>query len=716
MYVRPTEPKTKMSAPLTPSGNAPTGNAPTGTPRKTVRFNLNGMDKVASTYRRAQTEFHRFSSEPAPDIPSVETVATSHTYSNAGDNDGLIDVEGDERESNDEEPDYVPSYEDYTEKVAPHLVRYRVKKTEIDEELQLQLAKLDEEYLDAMPCIPQTEKGKSQWKLGNRITYDAFKNLVDADQRLLFEEVRLAVLMNLSSRIVVTDVHHIAKKTNRSLSDLELWTEHMGQAMVANAEAYIKVKDGMSQNVRDWGLRTHDLNIKIGELQLAADDATAQVTEHAEAMVAMNIQRMKDRAKIIDLRKQLAASKGPAAPAENSTASIANNPAPESGEVGDPAVTTTGDNNAAPGGHPDDDDSSSDEDAGRGPLAGLPRSERQGTPGTTYTEYSEGGTRRQVKRSAKVPDPPAWHNDPEVDKNTYRVWRRKLENKLTTNADHYSTDAARQGAIEGYVDGPAANALAHYLDKDHPDRITTSAGLLAWLDNEFFNPHEKADAKVKFRTGLMMKNSDVFASYRNSFVATAGAIHLPKGEWKEEIHDRLADVPRLRNPLSVTFLDETKTFEDYCRLAQQLDADQRRQQLLRKKEDKPKDSTGGSRPPRNTNNQGTTTAAANPSTGRTTGLTRPARADDGTNKNAMEIAVSHGVSQKDLAARVEKNLCYNCGEDGHISKECPKRIAEREARRRAQISALDDAYAASTASNAAKLVVETGNTTAQGKN
>lgn len=64
-----------------------------------------------------------------------------------------------------------------------------------------------------MPWIPQTDKGRSQWTLDNRITYDAFKTLSNADQRLLFEEVRLAVLMNLSSRIVITDVHHIAKNT-----------------------------------------------------------------------------------------------------------------------------------------------------------------------------------------------------------------------------------------------------------------------------------------------------------------------------------------------------------------------------------------------------------------------------------------------------------------------------------------------------------------------
>lgn len=122
-----------MSTPTTPSGNA---TAPSGTPRKTVRFNLNGMDKVTASFKRAPTEFHRFSSEPAPEIPSVEEVATSHTYSNAGDETELISLNGEDDHGSDD-PEYIPSYEDYTEKVAPQLVRYRVKKSEIDEELQI---------------------------------------------------------------------------------------------------------------------------------------------------------------------------------------------------------------------------------------------------------------------------------------------------------------------------------------------------------------------------------------------------------------------------------------------------------------------------------------------------------------------------------------------------------------------------------------------------
>lgn len=692
--------------------NEPSGN------KKTVRFNLNGLDQVLpAASKRAQTEFHRVSSEPARIIPSIEQIASSHTASVAdGDNDGNEneEEEGDNANDTEDATTYIPSFEDYNKEVAPNLTRYRVKKTEIDEELLIQLEKLEEEFDGVMPCVPQTEKGRSVWKLGTRISYEQFKQLAVADQRLLFDELRLAMLMNLSSRIVINDIHNIAKKTNRSLSELELWAEHMGQEMIDNFNAYTDIKTQLSDGLREWSDCIHGLNVRIGELQIAADDATTEAKDHAEAMVALNIQRMKDRAKIIDLKKQLAEAQ--AASGNNSRAtptiqrpagvSPVDTPGTAPGPVG------TGDDPNNP------DDSSSDDDAL--PIGGPPRSDRQGTPGTTYTEYSEGGTRRQVKRSAKVPDPPAWHNDPTVDRQTYRVWRRKLTNKLTNNADHYGTDAARQGAIEGFLDGPAANALAPYLDEDHPDRIATSDGLLTWLDNEFFNPHEKADAKVEWRTGMMMKTSDAFNTYRNKFVATAGTIHLPKGEWKEEMHDRLSEVPRLRNQLTTTYLDPNKTFEDYCLLAQQLDADQRRQQLLRKKDDKPKDTpAGGSRNTRNDNKPATTptTGNANRSGGGSRPTTRlSSSAGNAMTANAMEIAASNGVSQKDLASRVENNLCYHCGGDGHISKYCPQRAAQREEHRRAQVAAVEAAYTAKVNSNTSKLDMGVNGGTTQGKN
>lgn len=86
-----------------------------------------------------------------------------------------------------------------------------------------------------------------------------------------------------------------------------------------------------------------------------------------------------------------------------------------------------------------------------------------------------------------------------------------------------------------------------------------------------------------------MKNKDSSQEFRNAFVGSAGETYLKKTKWKAELHDKFADVPRLRNQLVKEYLNKTVTFEAYCQIAQQMALDQERTFTLRTKKPEPTD-------------------------------------------------------------------------------------------------------------------------------
>lgn len=321
-------------------------------------------------------------------------------------------------------------------------------------------------------------------------------------------------------------------------------------------------------------------------------------------------------------------------------------------------------------------------------IADLIIDRRRQRDGTPNTNASFGGG---DKRSAKYTDPPVWTNNPTLDDIPFKVWLRRLTNKLDANADHWPTERLKLGYVEGKLGGDIATAVAPYLEEGHPDRIETTAQLLTWLNNECDNPNKKIIAKEKYRK-LMMKNSDSFQEFRNRYVGLAGETHLKKTDWKAELHDKMADVPRLRNQLVKEYLNPQTSFEDYCLVAQQVALDQERTDTLRSK---PKDADRPKAVP--------TAPKANRS--RAQGDTR---GTSSTGNPWTDRAQRNNLTKDELIKRSTEGLCYNCGQKGHLSRDCPTASATpggNTTARTARIEAIEKAFA-DAASNKAKLDAE----------
>ena len=272
-------------------------------------------------------------------------------------------------------------------------------------------------------------------------------------------------------------------------------------------------------------------------------------------------------------------------------------------------------------------------------------------------------TTTEGKRSAKIPDPAVFDNSTDDDNGaTFDAWYNAMNDKLSVNADHFSSDQARLAYIKGRLGKEVMTSLLPHLSPDFPEQITTSEDLLKHLRLEYTDPNKEAHARAEWKALDMKASGEDFVTFKNRFVRLAGQNKIPRSQWKEEFKNVVT--PRFKYALINQFLDPAMSFNDLVKRGQEIafdfkkDAEASKKKEAEKKASQPKKKEAFTR---STNNKD---SAAKPDS------TRPRRTE---------------LSREELKKYIAEGRCFGCHQTGHTKKECPNK-ADTQAAREARIN------------------------------
>lgn len=249
------------------------------------------------------------------------------------------------------------------------------------------------------------------------------------------------------------------------------------------------------------------------------------------------------------------------------------------------------------------------------------------------------------KRSVKLPDPPIFYNEDKKDTMKFEVWHRQMRKKLSVNHDHFVDDDAKQAYIESRLGGKAADELMPYLRDTHPDQIDSPAKLMTHLWNEYYDPNQAEKALDEFAE-LKLRSGGDYQAFKNNFVRLAGETGQPRTKWKTEFKRRLPTT--LQIALAAAYIDPNVTFEQLAQQGANIALVEKQASAER---DPPRTRGGATRGSR---------AGAQRSR---PGTSRPVQGDRATPK----------LTADDFKKLYEEGRCFICREQGHLSRECPRK-------------------------------------------
>ena len=297
--------------------------------------------------------------------------------------------------------------------------------------------------------------------------------------------------------------------------------------------------------------------------------------------------------------------------------------------------------------------SDSRERSGQRQASPYPNSDEPLTTIETPRQASETPSYER-KRSQKFPDPQRLSDGNEP---SFEEWQIAIGGKLEINEDYYSTEKSKMYYIYDRTEGDARKYLYERFRPDSSMKFRDAEEMLDCLREIFVNPHEQREAAHQYNR-LKMQPSQAFHTFKTTFLHLAAKARIPKGNLRMDLYDRIT-LPLQRQV--VIILDTLTDTKSLCDALGRLDIENKHldRRETRTNQALTRQTTTASR----TSIPLAHSPASFPVVSQRSATPAPVRLSSAvpeTSRQATPFGTSKTVT------------CYNCGQSGHLSKDCTK--------------------------------------------
>lgn len=272
----------------------------------------------------------------------------------------------------------------------------------------------------------------------------------------------------------------------------------------------------------------------------------------------------------------------------------------------------------------------------------------------------------RTQRSAKIADPPLLTDGADP---TFENWKLQLQDKLEVNADHFENPKAKMAYVFSRTGGDAQTHLRPRYAEDAANPFASEIEMVNYLASIYEDPFKVQNARLDYKS-LMMRRTEAFTNFHTRFLHLAGQARIPQEDLLPDLFDKLTlELQRAVLPVYTT----VKTLQELTNHCLSLDQGLRR---IKARTDRLK-ARSPKNPGADTGGEVRSPSVPMQATGPRSPIVKVEGRTGSPAAYPPPIRPTYSDSRKQALS--DQGACFTCGQQGHISRDCPSRANAKEA-------------------------------------